>query len=144
MNANNMHSAKQLLVRNGYTCVLCGEGRILTATARGVRPLAQWLRDGEDLRGYSAADKVVGRATAFLYCLLGVREVYAHVMSQQALSVLLENHIHAEYDTLVPYIINRKGDGICPFELAVRDITEPHRALEAIHGKMEEMGIILT
>ena len=80
---SDLENAKQILLEGGYTCVLCRGKEIYTATARGVRPLVDWLDSGLDLRGFSAADKVVGRATAFLYVLLGVRTVHeigrAHV-----------------------------------------------------------------
>ena len=57
---------------------------MLTSTERGVKPLLQWL-DGENrVKGFSAVDKVVGRAAAFLYVLLEVKEVYAGVMSEGA------------------------------------------------------------
>ena len=39
-------------------------------------------------RGFAAADRVVGRAAAFLYVLLGAGEIYAGVMSDTAADVL--------------------------------------------------------
>jgi len=55
----------------------------------------------------------------------------------------LEAHaISVQYDTLVPNIINRAGDGICPFEAAVMDITDPQGAFTAILQKMAEMHIL--
>lgn len=134
-------NARNILCSQGYTCVICRKERIHTTTLRGVKPLVQWLESGTDLSGFSAADKVVGKATAFLYCLLGVKEVYAKIMSEGALEVLSGHGICTKYDTLVKYIINRKGDGICPFESAVWDITDPGEARTAIHAKMKAMGI---
>ena len=57
------------------------------------------------------------------------------------MAVLQENGIDAQYGNLVPNIINRKGDGICPFEAAVMDITESQKAYAAIRQKMLEMNI---
>ena len=79
---NDLDKARSLLGTGAYTCVFCRADRVYTATERGVKPLLSWLDDGTDLTGFSAADRVVGRATAFLYCLLGVKEVYAKVMSR--------------------------------------------------------------
>ena len=132
-----MENAKKLLESGGYTCVLCGDGMTLTATERGVRPLAGWLREGKDLRGFRAADKVVGKAPAFLYCLLGVAGVYGRVMSRQALAVLREHGIAAEYDVLVEHIINRSGTGMCPFEEAVWEVGEPAQAWQIIRKKLD-------
>ena len=134
--------AKAILAGGGYTCVLCRGTDIRTTTLRGVRPLVQWLEQGGFDR-FQAADKVVGKATAYLYRLLGVSSVYAQVMSESARQVLQEARIPNSCEALVPNIINRRGDGICPFEAAVLEITDPQEAKAAIRRKMEEMGITI-
>ena len=131
----DLNRAKVLLNEGGYTCVLCRGDAVHTATARGVNPLVDWLDSGLDLRDFSAADKVVGRATAFLYVLLGVRAVHALVMSTPAREALKANGITAFCDREVSGIINRRGDGPCPFEEAVLGITDPAEALIAIRRK---------
>ncbi len=133
--------AKELLESGGYTCVLTDGTAVYTSTLRGVRPLVQFLRSGTIPSGFSAADKVIGKATAYLYVLLGVREIYAQVISEPAVGVLQENGIHVQYGQMVSNIINRKGDGICPFEATVMDITDPENAYDAILHKMQEMNI---
>lgn len=135
--------AREILGSGGYTCVLCRGEAMKTSVFRGVKPLVQWLESGSDLKGFCAADKVVGKATAYLYCLLGVRSVYAHVMSRSARDALQRSGIIASQGQLVENIINRKGDGICPFEAAVLEIHEPQTARTAILRKMEEMNISL-
>jgi hypothetical protein len=139
----HMETARRILEENGYTCVLRRGEAIYTATERGVKPLVRWLTEGLDAKDFSAADKVVGRATAYLYVLLGVREVWAAVMSEAAAEVLHRHGITASQDKLVPNIINRAGTGICPFEEAVLDIQTPEDALTAIREKMAAMGITL-
>ncbi len=135
----NLQKAREALETGEYTCVLCREDTVLTATQRGVKPLLNWLDSGLDLQGFSAADRVVGRATAFLYCLLGAKEVYARVMSRPAAEVLQNAGIAAEAGQLVDGIINRRGTGPCPFEAAVMEISDPTEALAAIRRKMEQM-----
>lgn len=135
----DLKKARDLLAAGNYTCVLCREDTIYTTAERGVRPLLNWLDSGLNLRGFSAADRVVGRATAFLYCLLGVKEVYARVMSQPAAEVLRQNGIVAQTDLLTDGIINRRGTGPCPFEAAVMDIDDAGEALIAIRKKLEQM-----
>lgn len=136
---NDFTKARSVLESGDYTCVLCHGDAVLTATERGVKPLLNWLENGQDLKGWSAADRVVGRATAFLYCLLDVKEVYARVMSHPAAEVLKAGGIIAEAGQLVDGIINRRGTGPCPFEAAVLDIQDPSEALNAIRRKMEQL-----
>lgn len=136
-------AARELLNTGNCTCVLKKEDTLYTATERGVKPLVRWLTEGTDLKDFCAADKVVGKATAYLYCLLEVRAVHAHVMSRSAAQVLNGNGIEAAYDMLVENIINRQGNGICPFEAAVLEIDSPGDALSAIRAKMAQMNITL-
>ena len=60
----DLKKATDILSQGNYTCVICREDQVLTATERGVKPLLSWLDAGLDLGGFSAADRVVGRATA--------------------------------------------------------------------------------
>ena len=129
------------LLEGEYTCVLCRGEKVLTTTARGVRPLLMWLDSDENTRGFCAADRVVGRGAAFLYRLLDVKAVYARVMSEPAVQVLREGGILAYPQRVVPGIINHKGDGPCPFEAAVMDIRDPEEALAAIRTKMKLLSL---
>lgn len=135
----DLQTAIDLLTGGGYTCVLCRDGECTAATARGVRPLVDWLDSGRDFRGCCAADKVVGRATAFLYVLLGVRAVHALVMSTPAREVLEEHGIAASWKAETAGIINRRGDGPCPFETAVLHVTAAEEALTLIRKKQFQM-----
>ena len=136
----DLEKAENHLDTGSFTCVVCRGDERFTATDRGVKPLLSWLDAGLELEGFSAADRVVGRATAFLYCLLGVKAVYAKVMSRPAVQVLTAQAIEASAETYVDGIINRRGDGPCPFEAAVLEISDPHEALAAIRKKMVEIS----
>ena len=133
----DLKKACAILAAQGYTCVLCKEEAVYTSTARGVRPLVEFLDSGVDFHSFSAADKVIGKATAFLYCLLGVKEVYAQVISRSALQVLEDHGIAAGYDILTDAIFNHRKDGFCPMETATKNISDPQEALAAIRRTME-------
>lgn len=136
---DDTEKALSILDARGLTCVVCRGNTVYTATERGVKPLLNWLDSNVDLKDFCAADKVVGRATAFLYCLLGVQEVYAHVMSRPAAEVLQEHGIHVHAAKFVDGIINRRGTGPCPFEAAVMEIQNAGEALTAIRTKLSQM-----
>ncbi len=140
---NDLTKAKNELILGNHTCVLCRESKIYSSDARGVRPLVIWIESGNDLSKFSAADKVVGKATAFLYVMLDVSAVYAGVISRSALRVLEEHNINVEYGSLAENIINRQGNGICPFEASVLDIEDVDTAYFEIRKKMQEMNISL-
>ena len=143
MDHQNLENAKKKLIAENYTCVLCCGETFHTSTHRGVKPLAQWLASGTDFSQFAAADKVIGRATAFLYQLMGIQTVYAHVISRPALAVFQAHGVYVQYGQLVDNIINRKGDGLCPFEEAVLNIQQPRQAYDAVLEKMQQLNISL-
>lgn len=131
--------AKNRLVEGGYTCVVIKDEQVYTSMDRGVKPLLAWLDAGFDLRGYSAADKVIGKGAAMLYVLLGVKEIYTHVISEPAKETLEQQGIEAFYDQCVDGIRNRTNTGPCPMEDAVKGIDDPEESLQAIREKLQSM-----
>ena len=136
---NDLEKAKEVLGGNEYSCVLYKGEVNYTSMQRGIAPLVQWIEEKKDLAGFSAADRIVGKAAAMLYILLGVKAVYAPVMSEKAYEVLSGRGIRAAYDTLVPAIINREGTGSCPMELTVADIGDPAQAFTALKKKIAQL-----
>ena len=137
---NNIRKhAKNKLLSEGYTCVIYDGKQAILSRERGVSFLFSLYNDSINLKGYFAADKVVGKGAALLYVLLGVDEIYAHVISKSALSVLDNYGIRCTYGTLVEYIINRKGDGICPIENATKSITDAKDAPCVIKNTLEAL-----
>lgn len=131
--------ARQLLTDGDYTCVLCRGDIVYTSTKRGVAPLLGWLDTDTDLKDFSAADRVVGRATAYLYHLLGVKAVFARVMSRPAAQVLADCGIPASWDILVDAIENRQKTGPCPMEHATRNCVNAEEALKAIREALARL-----
>lgn len=131
-----LSTAKMLLNNTDSTFVLCDDSLILTDKRRGIRPLLDLLDGGINTAGFAVADKVVGKAAAYLYCLLRIKSLYAAVISQPALAVLQNTNISVEYDQLVPSIRNRVNDGPCPMESAVWNVDTPKDALVAIRSAL--------
>ena len=131
--------ARAVLEAEGCTCVLCGQGRIYKRFDRGIRPLLTFLDEGPLVAGFCAADKVVGKAAALLYCLLQVQEVYAPVISKPALEVLENHGIRVYYQVCTPAIQNRAGNGLCPMETATQAISDPRLAPALIREALEKL-----
>ena len=134
-----LHHAVELLRAGNYTCVLRRDDDIVADRRRGIRPLLELLDSGKDFSDYAAADKVVGKAAAHLYCLLGVKAVYAGVISQRARAVLENAGIAVTFGTEVSAIRNRAGDGLCPMETAVWDIEDHQTAHKAILSTLQKL-----
>lgn len=159
---DNLLYAKSILEAEGCTLVLFNGVTTVKSTSRGVAFLLELAENAADpsapdnnkggrlcapaggahnaaekpYGGFSAADKVVGKGAAFLYVLLGVDAVYAHVMSVVAKEVLVKHGIAVFCDNCPADIINRGGTGPCPIEEAVMNIDDPQIALGAIKEKL--------
>lgn len=135
----DLEKAKTYLKKEDCTCVLCRDDLLLSSRHRGVRPLLDFLDSGKDFSGFSAADKVVGKATAFLYCLLGVQAIHAGVLSDAAAEVLTQANISFSCDCRVSAIRNRDNTGPCPMEQSTKDLSDPQLALTAIRRTLEAL-----
>lgn len=133
----DLNRAKALL--DGHTCVMCKEETIYISQKTGIAPILDWLADGTDLSGFSAADKIVGKAAALLFVLAGIKAVHGEVMSKAGLAVLQAHGIACTYGSLTDHIINRRGDGICPMEETVQTIDDPDLAHKALAAKREHL-----
>ncbi len=128
---------KGLLNEKGYS-IVASNG--YSSFERGIRPIMTALN--EDLHffeGLSVADKIVGKASAMLLALSGAKEVYAHPRSEAGRKILEKYGIAYEYGEMVEYIVNRKGDGMCPMEETVKDIDDPMDAFEALNERIAQM-----
>ncbi len=134
-----LQKAIDLLDAGNFTCVLCKDAQVLTETSRGVRPLIGLLDRRESFAGFCAADKVVGKAAAFLYCLLGIRAIYARIISAPAIRVLESAGIQVHFERQVPAIQNRTNTGLCPMETAVWDLEEPEAALAVLRETLKKL-----
>ena len=135
----NIEKAARLLKENDLTCAICGEGIEYTSMLRGVQPLLRPYEEGKSFVGCSAADRVIGKAAACLYVLLGVEHIYAGIVSKPAKEIFEKNGIALDYDMLVELIENRDRTGLCPMETAVIDVVDPQEAPGLIRKALEKL-----
>ena len=115
-----------IVASNGYT-----------SFESGIKPVIFKLNENiHYFEGLSVADKIIGKASAMLLTLSGVKEVYAMVLSKSGQEIFEKYGVKYEYGELVDYIVNRKGDGMCPMELTVKDIDDLNEAYEALNKKI--------
>ena len=132
-------SAVQLLRDGQAACVVLRDGEIVRAeTGRGVAPMIR-LYEGGALQGAYVVDKIGGKAAAMLMTLGGVSGCYALTVSRPALDWFVGHGIAVEYEVCAEYIVNRAGDGICPMEQTVKELTDATEALVALKQKIADL-----
>lgn len=106
----------------------------------GIKPVISKINEDIDyFKGLTVADKIIGKASAMLLVLSKVREVYCVVLSESGKELLEKYGVIYHYENLVPYIINRKGDDMCPMEKTVKDIEDLNEALIALNNKLSSL-----
>lgn len=143
MDATDLDLARALLIANKdatLVAVRCDE--IVVCRDRGVKPLLKMVAEGRSLKGFSVADKVVGKAPALLYAVLGPEAVFSPVMSWTGRAVLLAAGIFVSHDVLVPHISNRAKSGQCPMDESVTNIWEPYEAVGVLEERARQMALM--
>lgn len=136
----NVDVARTTLEKENCTFVAYNGKKTVKSFERGVKPLLEMIDAGTDLSGYSAADRVVGRAAAFLYVKLRISEVYSYVLSRPAVEIFDRYRIPVSYEKLVDVIVNRTNTGLCPMESSVMDTNDPEEAEWKIRKKLSELA----
>lgn len=129
-----MEELKKRLEREDVRGVVrAANGEIREFHRQGVIDLFTLLtKEPQMLLGAQIADRVIGRGAALLMVKGRVQEVFAYVISKQALDILQQAGIPTTYATLQLYIINRAGTDICPVEKLTASTDDPDEAYELI------------
>ena len=123
-----------------HTFVCRNSNVTITSDKKGIAPIMDILKDNpEALKGAKISDRVIGKAAALLLIKGGISTLHTEIISRHALRVLKNSHIRVSYSRKVDYIINRKGDGMCPMERATLNIDEPEEAYSVLKAKLEEL-----
>ena len=131
------------LIREGRAgAVLVKDGVIVAVEPNGpgVKPLLR-LHDlrADVMKGAWVVDKVVGRAAAAIALDGGATRVHGLVMSETAKAFLGEKGIPATADQMVPQILNRAHDGLCPLEDSVQKLDDPAKMVKAVRARIKTL-----
>lgn len=138
-NEEFINPAVQIKEQSGAAVAVINGGEIFISDERGIKPLLRWLKEDEDFyAGAFVADKIIGRAAAHILLSGGAAAVHGCVMSRGAYEMLTEAGCICTYDILTEMIMNRQGDGMCPMEMTVSEVTD---SAEAVRLLMEKVNM---
>jgi hypothetical protein len=97
------------------------------------------LRASQDynLKGFSAADKLAGKASALLMVNAGIENVFAQTISRTALQIFYTREVSVSYDKMIEQVLNREHDGPCPMEQLLIGIDDPQEAFTKLKEKID-------
>jgi len=134
----DMDLAREVLSKTDYSIVVIKNGKIL-AKRRGVgiRPILEVIDELKNsIYGSIIGDRILGKASALLCRYANAKGVYSPQATKTAIALLLMADIPSQIDKMVPYIKNRDGDDICPFEEMLKDVDSPDEAYNILKKKI--------
>ena len=133
---SDIEIARGALDQGASVALAKGGALLASAEGHGVVPLLTVLRAiGDDARGASAADKVVGRSVAMVMYDAGIVRVHASVASRSAAEYLGDCKVPLTYDHLVEFITDRTGKGLCPVEQVSLGRDDAHAVRKDIEAR---------
>ncbi|MCX8189300.1 MAG: DUF1893 domain-containing protein [Nitrososphaeria archaeon] len=131
---NDLWIARTYLLKNNLSFVIVKNGKILYESSEsGIKEILKAVKIYEKQFAESAlADKVVGKAVVLVSLKVGIKSIYAKVISEGALDLASKHNISILYDEIVNAIMNKNGTDICPFEKAVGSIDDPEKAYKIL------------
>ena len=126
----DLERARQRLKEKNLSLVVVKSGKVIFETeSHGIKGSLEAIELlGKELSGSSVADRVVGRAVAFLCVYFQVSAVFAVIISVEGVRVLEDNNVFYQFEKCVPNILNQKRNDICPFEKLALTFATPEEA----------------
>lgn len=142
MGQGHLERAMRALEQEGTTFAAAyADGRLVVSGKKGIAPMMEMLgEDAASLEGAFVADRVIGRAAAFLLEKGGAAEAYAGILSTHAKKALEKSGIPFSFGEETPYIVNRAGTGMCPMEACVLEVADAEEAYDALRRKTAELS----
>jgi hypothetical protein len=134
LQANDLHIATERLKQKNIALAIVKKGEVVFETSsHGIGGLLKAIEElGDEMRGSSVADNVVGKAAALLCVYAGIVAVFAATASEKGIQTLRDNNVSCRFENMVQHILNSERRDICPFEKLVNNISNPEEAYEKL------------
>ena len=130
-----------LLEEKDAACLIYSGDKLLHISGSiGVKPLLEFMEkypEGSEEKNIILIDKVIGKAALLLAVHLGIRVIYTPVASKAAVEAAKLHQVELHAESVVPYIINREKNGVCPLEQSVMETNDPVEALVNIRAAIK-------
>ncbi len=139
---SDLDIAKNELYEENLTLTIVKNGAVLFETRShrisGFLEAVETL--GDRLEGAAVADRVVGKAVAFLCVYAKIRAVYAAVLSRKAHAVLKKEGISCKWNELVENVLDANKSGMCPFEKTAAGMSDAGEAYVAFRRLRDNLN----
>lgn len=137
MMISDLKLAYKILFKKKLKLVIVKNNDILFySKSRGINSLLK-ISKKNTCKGASSADKLIGSAAAWLMVYAEIKNVFAKIITANAVKIFKKHKINVNYEKKVPFILNRSKTNLCPNELHFIGINNKKEAFKKIR-KMQE------
>ena len=141
---SNLKLARETLYNDNQKIVIVNNNKVVYKNdGFGIKPLYNaYLNFKDDMKGASCADRVIGKAAAWIYKEAQIKELYCDIITTRAKEILQSDDIDVTFVEEVEYIENRDKSGMCPVEALAKDETEFDSLLKNIESFLIEKNLL--
>ncbi|MCK5636044.1 MAG: DUF1893 domain-containing protein [Thermoplasmatales archaeon] len=134
----DLELAREVLSTTDSSIVVISYGKIWKKKkGDGIKPILEVIEEmGEDIHGSVIGDRILGRASALLCRYAKAQGVYSPQGTKTGIALMIMGGVPCQVDELIPQIMNRNGDGLCPFEKMLKDVDTPEEAYKILKDKV--------
>jgi len=131
---NDISLAQKEILKSNISIVVVKNNIILAKkNGDGLKPLLELINElGNNINDSIIGDKILGKASALLCVYAKAKGVYSPQSTVKAIAILLKNNIPSQIDKIIPFIKNRLGDDICPFEKMINNVESANEAYKIL------------
>lgn len=136
----DLELAREVLSKEDCSVVVISYGKIWKKKkGEGIKPILEAIDEmGEDIHDSVIGDRILGRASALMCRYAKAQGVYSPRGTKTGIALMIMGGIPCQVDELIPQIMNRSGDGLCPFEKMLKEVTSPEEAYKILKDKVIE------
>jgi hypothetical protein len=130
--------AREIISNEDCSVVIVKYGKIwMKKKGEGIKPMLEAIEEmGEDINESVIGDKILGKASALLCRYAKANGVYSPQGTKTAIALLIMGGVPCQIDQMIPFIQNKDGDDVCPFEKMLKDVTSPDEAYKILKEKI--------
>ena len=134
----DLELAREVLSNSDCSVVIISYGKIWKKkTGDGIKPILEAIDEmGEDIHDSIIGDRILGKASALLCRYAKAQGVYSPQGTKTGIALLIMGGVPCQVDQLIQQINNRAGNGPCPFEKMLKDVTSPDDAYKILKEKI--------
>lgn len=139
-----LNLAKETMYNEDQKIVIVNNSNVIYKNdGFGIKPLySAYMTIKDQMKGAYCADRVIGKAAAWIYQKADIKELYCDVITTRAKNLLTDSGIKLIFVEEVEFIENRDKTGMCPVETLAKDEEDFDNLLTNIEKFLIERNLL--